>query len=133
MARVFDETELGYLKEVLDSGRLGWQDGGMVTRFEQAFADLVGARYAIGRNSAMTGLAQAVAVSGAGTGWEVLCDPIVHFGGLASLYFNAVPRFVDVRYDTFLMDPDSLRANITERSKAVMVTHLWGQCAQIDE
>lgn len=133
MARVFDETELGYVKEVLDSGKLGWQDGGMVTRFERAFASLVGAGHAIGRNSAMTGLAQAVAISGAGTGWEVLCDPIVHFGGLAALYFNAVPRFVDVTYDTFLMDPDSLRANITERSKAVIVTHLWGQCAPMDE
>ena len=81
MARVFDDMELGYLKAVLDSGRLGWQSGGMVTRFEEAFAELVGAKYAIGRNSAMTALAQAVTVSGAGTGWEVLCDPIVHFGG----------------------------------------------------
>ncbi len=133
MARVFDDLELGYVKEVLASGRLGWQDGGMVTRFEEAFAELVGAKHAIGRNSAMTGLAQAVAVSGAGTSWEVLCDPIVHFGGLASLYFNAVPRFVDVKYDTFLMDPASLRANISPRSKAVIVTHMWGQCAEMDQ
>lgn len=133
MTRIFDDLDLGYVKEVLDSGRLGWQDGGMVTRFETAFADLVGAKHAIGRNSAMTGLAQAVTVSGAGTGWEVLCDPIVHFGGLAALYFNAVPRFVDVTYDTFLMDPASLRANISARSKAVIVTHLWGQCARMDE
>src|SRR5579885_1784767 len=133
MARVFDDLELGYVKEVLASGRLGWQDGGMVTRFEEAFAELVGAKHAIGRNSAMTGLAQAVAVSGAGTSWEVLCDPIVHFGGLASLYFNAVPRFVDVKYDTFLMDPVSLRANISPRSKAVIVTHMWGQCAEMDQ
>ena len=68
MARVFDELELGHLREVLASGRLGWASGGMVTRFEEAFAALVGSRFAIGRNSAMTGLAQAVTVSGAGTG-----------------------------------------------------------------
>jgi dTDP-4-amino-4,6-dideoxygalactose transaminase len=133
MARVFDDTELGFVKEVLEGGRLGWQEGGMVTRFEQAFAQLVGSTYAIGRNSAMTGLAEAMAVSGAGTGWEVLCDPLVHFGGLSALYFNAVPRFVDVTYDTFLMDPASLRANISPRSKAVIVTHLWGLCAPMDE
>jgi dTDP-4-amino-4,6-dideoxygalactose transaminase len=63
----------------------------------------------------------------------VLCDPLVHFGGLSSLYFNAVPRFVDVKYETFNMDPASLRANISPRSKAVIVTHFWGQCAEIEE
>lgn len=133
MARVFDDLELGYVKEVLASKQLGWRDGGMVTRFEEAFAKKLGARYAIGRNSAMTALAQAVSVSGAGTGTEVLCDPIVHFGGVAALYFNAVPRFVDVRYDTYLMDTASLRANITPRTKALIVTNLWGLCAELDE
>jgi dTDP-4-amino-4,6-dideoxygalactose transaminase len=133
MARVFDDLELEYLREVLASGKLGWQQGGLVTRFEEAFARLVGSRYAIGRNSAMTALAQAVAVSGAGTSWEVICDPIVHFGGLAALYFNAVPRFADVRPDTFLLDPDAVRANITPRTKALIVTNLWGLCAELDE
>jgi perosamine synthetase len=133
VARIFDDLELGHLREVLASGRLGWASGGMVTRFEEAFAGLVGSRYAIGRNSAMTGLAQAVTVSGAGTGYEVICDPIVHFGGLAALYFNAVPRFADVRPDTFLLDPESVRANITPRTKAVIVTNLWGLCAELDE
>lgn len=133
MARVFDDLEIGYVREVLGSKQLGWAQGGMVTRFEQAFAQKLGVKYAIGRNSAMTALAQAVSVSGAGTGYEVLCDPIVHFGGVAALYFNAVPRFVDVKYDTYLMDPASVRANITERTKALVVTSLWGLCAELDE
>jgi perosamine synthetase len=133
MARVFDDLELGYLREVLSSGRLGWQQGGMVTRFEEEFAKLVGSKYAIARNSAMTALAQAVSVSGAGTGYEVICDPIVHFGGLAALYFNAVPRFADVRYGTFNLDPDSVRANITPYTRALIVTNLWGLCAELDE
>lgn len=133
MARVFDEVEVGYLKEVLASGKLGWAQGGMVTRFEEAFARLVGSRHAVARNSAMTGLAQAVSISGAGTGLEVICDPIVHFGGLAALYFNAVPRFADVRRDTYVMDPESVRANITPLTRAVLVTNLWGLCAELDE
>jgi dTDP-4-amino-4,6-dideoxygalactose transaminase len=81
----------------------------------------------------MTALAQAVSVSGAGTGTEVICDPIVHFGAVAALYFNAVPRFADVRYDTYLMDPASVRANITDKTKALIVTNLWGLCAELDE
>ena len=133
MARVFGEPELDNVRKVLESGRLGWNENGMVTAFEEAFARKVGTRYAMARNSAMTGLAQAVSVSGAGTGFEVICDPVVHFGGVAALSFNAVPRFADIRYDTYLMDPESVRANITERTRALIVTHLWGLCAQLDE
>jgi len=81
----------------------------------------------------MNALAEAVAVSGASVGTEVLCDPIVHFGGVAALWFNAVPRWVDVEYDTYNMDPESLRANITDLSRAVIVTHHWGYPAKIDE
>jgi dTDP-4-amino-4,6-dideoxygalactose transaminase len=135
MARVFGDLEMQYLKEVLDSGKLGWyhEEGSMTTRFEQAFAKKVGVKFGVTRNSAMTALAQAVSVSEAGTGTEVICDPIVHFGAVAALYFNAVPRFADVRYDTYLMDPASVRANITEKTKALIVTNLWGLCAELDE
>ncbi|MHB0858215.1 MAG: DegT/DnrJ/EryC1/StrS family aminotransferase [Anaerolineae bacterium] len=133
MTRVFGELELRYLQEVLESGQLGWREGGKVTALDEAFARKVGARYGICRNSAMTALAQAVSLSGAGTGSEVICDPIVHFGGVAALYFNAVPRFADVRPDTYLMDPASLRANISPHTKAVIVTNLWGLCAELDE
>ncbi|MHB1295742.1 MAG: DegT/DnrJ/EryC1/StrS family aminotransferase [Anaerolineae bacterium] len=133
MTRVFGELELCYLQEVLASGQLGWREGGKVTALDEAFARKVGTRYGICRNSAMTALAQAVSLSGAGTGTEVICDPIVHFGGVAALYFNAVPRFADVRPDTYLMDPDSLRANISPHTRAVIVTNLWGLCAELDE
>jgi len=133
MPRSFGEPEYGYLKEVLASGKLGWFEGGMITRFEEAFAKKVGARYGIARNSAMTALAQAVSVSGAGTGTEVICDPVVHFGAVAVLYFNAVPRFADINPDTYLMDPASVRANITSKTKALIVTNLWGLCAELDE
>jgi dTDP-4-amino-4,6-dideoxygalactose transaminase len=133
MARVFGDLEMGYFAEVLASRQLGWSNGGMVTRFEKAFAAKVGANYGIARNSAMSALAEAVSVSGAGTGTEVICDPMVQFGAIATLYFNAVPRFADINYDTYLMDPASLRANITPLTRAVIVTHFWGVCAEIDE
>jgi perosamine synthetase len=135
MARVFGDLELQYLKEVLDSGRLGWyhEEGSMTARLERAFAEKVGVKFGVARNSAMTALAQAVSVSGAGVGTEVICDPIVHFGAVATLYFNAVPRFADVRYDTYLMDPESVRANITDKTKALIVTNLWSLCAELDE
>ena len=85
MARVFAEKEMENLKAVLDSRHLGWREGGFVTKLDEAFAKFTGAKYGICRNSAMTGLAQAVAISGAGCGDEVICDPLVHFGGVAAL------------------------------------------------
>jgi perosamine synthetase len=132
--RTLGEPELTYLNEVLRGGVLSNYIGetSMTRRFEEAFAKKVGIRKAMAKNSAMSGLVEAVSVSGAGPGYEVVCDPIVHFGALAALYFNAVPRFADVQRNTYNMDPDSLLANITPLTRAVIVTHLWGQCAQID-
>lgn len=132
--RRFDDKEKKYLSEVIDRAALSHFDnsGGFLERFQEAFAKFVGTKTAIPRCTGMTALAEAVSVSGASTGDEVLCDSIVHFGALAAAYFNAVPRFVDVDYDTYCMDPESLEANITPRSKAVVVTHLWGLMANME-
>jgi len=132
MARVFGDSDLSYLQDVLSSGQLGWRQDGYVTRLDEAFAHFTGAKYGICRNSAMTALAQAVAISGAGCGDEIICDPLVHFGGVAALSFNCVPRFVDVKRDTYLMDPAAVRAAVTQHTKALIVTNLWGLCAELD-
>ena len=133
MARVFGGSDLRNLREVLKSKWLGWRQGGMVTRLDEAFARFTGAKFGISRNSAMTGLAQAVAISGAGCGDEVICDGLVHFGGVAALSFNCVPKFVDVSYDTYLMDPAAVEKAITRHTKALIVTNLWGLCAELDK
>ncbi len=132
--RRFGDEELTYLKQVLDKGALSIfdVDNGMVEQFEASFARYTGAKGAQAKANAMAGLAEAVSVSGAGVGTEVVCDPIVHFGALASVYFNAVPRFADINPDTYNMDPASLEANISEHTRAVIVTHLWGQMADMD-
>ncbi len=131
--RIFDEKEIGYVREVLKSGSLGWNRGGMTGRFERAFAEFVGSKHAISRNSAMTALAQAVSCSPAGWDTEVICDPVVHFGGVSALYENATPVFADIEADTLLMDPNSVRQKITEKTKALIVTNMWGLCARLDE
>ena len=133
MARVFGAKELQNLRQVFKSKQLGWYKDGFVTKLDEAFAKFTGAKYGIARNSAMTALAQAVAISGAGCGDEVICDPLVHFGGVAALSFNCVPKFVDVKYDTYLMDPAEVEKAVTRHTKALIVTHLWGLCAELDK
>ena len=133
--RGFGKKEMSYLQEVLDRGRLSifFNEGGMVDRFQKSFAAYTGAKVALARSNGMCALAEAVSISGAGVGTEVLCDSVVHFGALASLYFNSVPRFIDIDPDTYNMDPASLEANITPNARAVICTHLWGQPARIDK
>jgi dTDP-4-amino-4,6-dideoxygalactose transaminase len=132
--RKLGDLELKYLTEVMQGETLSnyISEQSLTRRFEEAFARKVGAKKAMAKNAAMSGLCEAVSVSGAGPGFEVICDPVVHFGGLAAIYFNAVPRFADIKRDTYNMDPESLLANITPLTKAVIVTHLWGQSAEID-
>ena len=128
----FDEKELTNLKEVLDSGNLAAHDGGFVGRLERAFARRIGAKHGVAANSAMSLLHAAINAAGAGAGDEVICDPIVQFGAVASMYNNAYPVFADVEPKTFLIDPESVRARITRHTKAIVCTNLWGVPCELD-
>jgi len=133
--REFGDVALGHIKDVLNSG---WQTNlfnkeGKVQQFQKKFATYIGAENCLGRANGMLALAEAVSVSGAKAGNEIICDPVVHFGALASLYFNCIPRFCDIDADTYNMDPQSLEANITGNTKAVICTHLWGLADRIDQ
>ncbi len=131
--RALGEKELGLLRDVIENGPLGSIDHGrMVGRFEQGFAALVGREYGIAMNSGMSVLHSAVMTAGVGAGDEVICDPVVIFGAMAAMYANAVPVFVDVKPDTWNMDPDKIEGQITERTKAIIVTHMCGLPAEMD-
>jgi len=130
--RIFGDEELRAVKEVLDSGNLSSMGGRATPAFEAAFAEAVGARYGVAMNSAMSVLHSAVIASGAGAGDEVICDPVCVFGAVAVMYNNAVPVFVDVNRVTWNMEPDLIEAKITERTKAVIVTHVCGLPAEMD-
>ncbi len=131
--RVFDEREIDLIREVFADGTLSALDGKMTPRFENAFASAIGARFGVAMNCAMSVLHTAVIVSGAGAGDEVICDPIFVFGAVATMYNNAVPVFVDVDPITMNMNPDLIEEKITERTKAIIVTHAWGLPAKMDK
>ena len=129
--------------EVLDSGVLSqflgvWGDeffgGPRVRMAEQAFARRLGARHAIAVNSATTGLQVAVAAAGVGPGDEVIVSPYTMSASAAAiLLHNAVPVFADIEAETFCLDPASVEERITPRTRAILVVHLFGHPARIDE
>ena len=130
--REFGDEELELIKGVLASGKLSSWGGEVTTRFEKEFAEALGAKHGVAMNSAMSVLHASVKAAGAGAGDEVLCDPVCVFGAVATLYNNAVPVFVDVKRDTWNMDPDCIEERISERTKALIVTHVWGLAAEMD-
>ena len=128
----FGQLELEYVMKVMDSGSLCSRDGGFTTELEERFAEWVKADHAVAMNSAMSVLHASVAALGVGPGDEVICDPVVHFGGAAVMYHNGVPVFCDIDQDSHTMDPASLESCITDRTRAIICTLMWGNPCDYD-
>lgn len=110
--------------EVLRSGRLS--EGPLVKQFEEALHDTLGLRAPVAVNSGTSALRLALAVAGVGPGDEVIIPAQTFIAsGLAVLEQGAVPVFADIDYATGNIDPASVEARITPRTKAIMPVH-WG-------
>lgn len=105
--------------------------GDNVAMFESEWADYCGAVYCAGVNSGTDALTLALLASDAikpGAGDEVITTAIsAGYTALAILRAGAVPLFADVDPSTLLMDPLSVEAQITSRTKAIIPVHLYGQ------
>lgn len=120
------EEEKEAVLAVLDSGML--VQGARVAEFEAQFADLCGAKHAIAVASGTAALWLALLAHGIGPGDEVITTP---FSFIASanciLYVGAKPVFVDIEPDTFLIDASAIENRITNRTRAILPVHLYGQ------
>ncbi|MFH9005872.1 DegT/DnrJ/EryC1/StrS family aminotransferase [Streptomyces afghaniensis] len=98
-----------------------------VHRFEEAFADYIGCRHALGVNSGTDALTLALEALGVGAGDEVITVAnTFHATALAITRAGATPVLVDARPDDYLMNTDDLEAAVTPRTKAVVAVHLFG-------
>ncbi|MBI4640704.1 MAG: DegT/DnrJ/EryC1/StrS family aminotransferase [Candidatus Tectomicrobia bacterium] len=107
--------------------------GEKVKEFEEAFSRYCGAEYGIGVGSGTEALHLALIACGIGPGDEVItvsntCIPTIS----AISFAGATPRFVDIDPLTYTMDPSQIESQITERTKAILPVHLYGQCADMD-
>ena len=124
------EEEKQAVMEVLDSGQLA--QGPRVQKFEELFAAKCDAKYAIATSSGTTALHVALLAHGIGPGDEVITTP---FSFIASanciLYAGARPIFADIEPEYFMIDPDDVEKRITNRTKAILPVHLFGQIADM--
>lgn len=107
--------------------------GKYVRKMEAIFARLTKSRYAVSANSGTSALVMALGALNLEPGDEVIV-PCMSFNATATaiLNFNCIPVFAEVKSDTFCIDPEDIKAKITERTKAILVVHLGGNAADMD-
>ena len=130
-AELQGEAETAVLR-VLRSGQ--YILGENVFAFEAEFASFVGTRRAVSVANGTDALVIALKALGIGPGDEVITSPYTFFATAESIAaVGATPVFCDVRRDTYNIDPEKLAPLITEKTKAVMPVHIFGQCADMDK
>ena len=108
--------------------------GKNVTEFEKEFAEYVGVKHAISVGNGTDALVLTLKAMGIGEGDEVITTPFTFFATAESISaVGATPVFVDVRKDTFNIDTSKIEDKITEKTKAIMPVHIFGQSADMDE
>ena len=125
------EEEKQAVMEAMDSGVIAC--GPRTEKFEKNFAEFVGTKYAIATTSGTTALHLALLALNVSLGDEVIF-PSFSFVATANsaLFCNATPVFCDVDSNTFTIDAEKLESLITEKTKAIMPVHLYGQPADMN-
>ena len=126
-----DERDEELVLEVLRSGRLSL--GPTIDRFEELFAERVGAPYAAAVSSGTAGLHLLCRIAGLGPGDEAITSPYSFVASAnCAIYEGATPVFADVDAETMNLDPAAVEAAITERTKAIVAVDIFGYPCELD-
>ncbi|MCR5518358.1 MAG: UDP-4-amino-4,6-dideoxy-N-acetyl-beta-L-altrosamine transaminase [Lachnospiraceae bacterium] len=127
-----DEDDIHAVEAVLRSDLITC--GPKVSELEAALCEYTGAKYAVVVNSGTSALHCACMAAGIGAGDEIITSPITFAASAnCALYCGGVPVFADIKRDTYNIDPDSIRAHITDKTKAIVAVDYTGQAAELDE
>ena len=131
--RILGQEELEFLRQALESGTLNCTKGTLVSRFEESFAKRLGVASACAVTSGTAAIHSAVAAVNPNPGDEIISSPITDMGAIAPiLYQGAVPVFADVDPHTLLVTADTIAPRITRRTRAIILTHLFGNLCDMD-
>jgi perosamine synthetase len=126
------ELEVRY---ATDAARNGWGEHcyEYINRFEELFKQHLGVQYAIATSSCTGALHMGLAALGVGPGDEVILADTNWIASAAPItYLGAAPIFVDILPDTWCIDPALTEAAITQRTKAIIAVHLYGNLCEMD-
>ncbi len=125
-----EEYEAAALKVLRSGGYIG---GPEVSSFEEEFANYCGAKYGVSCGSGTDALVIALRALGIGPGDEVITVSWTFFATAESIAaVGATPVFIDVCPDTYVMDKSLIEGAITEKTKAVLPVHFYGQSCDME-
>ncbi|OKL50234.1 DegT/DnrJ/EryC1/StrS family aminotransferase [Boudabousia marimammalium] len=130
---IIGAEERAAVEEVLRSGMVA--QGPQVKAFEEEFSEhFVSGRECVAVNSGTSGLHLGLLAAGIGAGDEVIVPSFTFAAtGNSVALTGATPVFADIELDHFCLDPKSVEASITEKTKAIMPVHLYGHPAAMKE
>ena len=129
----YGDEEIHELAEAIGQQTLFYASGKKVKQLETEFAAKYGAKHAVATSSGTASIHAALIAAGVGPGDEVIVSPITDMGTVAPILFQgAVPIFADLTPTGHVLDPVDVARRITDRTKAVLAVHLWGNSCDLD-
>lgn len=126
-------NEKKYLVDTIDSGWIS-SIGPYIEKFEAEFARYHGVKHAVATHNGTIALHLALAAAGITSGDEVIVPDFTFVATANSVrYCNAQPILADVERDDWNLSPESVTANITSKTKAIIPVHLYGNPARMNE
>ncbi len=128
----FNNKEINAVKKTLNSGWVAGQ-GPQNVKLAKLINEYTGTKYAVPVNNCTAGLHLSLLALNIEQGDEVLVSDFTFPAtGHSVLYCGAKPRFVDVKLDTYNIDPELIEPMINKKTKAIIVVHALGQMAEMD-
>ena len=126
-----DEEDIRAVEKTLRSDFITC--GPKVDELERQLEEYTGAKYAVAVSNGTAALHCACIAAGIGPGDEVITTPLTFAASAnCALYCGARPVFADVNPETYNIDPESIRAHVTEKTKAVVAVDYTGQAVEFD-
>ncbi|MFH1616005.1 MAG: DegT/DnrJ/EryC1/StrS family aminotransferase [Planctomycetota bacterium] len=128
---VIREDMLSAVTEVIDSTR--WVGGPKVEELEERIAAVCQSSFAVGVSSGTDAILNSLMSLGIGPGDEVITTPFTFFATAGCIVrVGARPVFVDIDPKTYNIDPGKIEGAVTDKTKAILPVHLFGQMAEMD-
>jgi perosamine synthetase len=130
--RTLGEAEIAAVRDAIESGVLTSTRGSWVDALEQRFAEILGARNVVATSSGTAAIQAAIAAVDPEPGDEVITTPITDMGAIAPIiYQSAIPVFADVDPRTGNVTATAVESRLSNRTRAIVATHLFGNPADM--
>ena len=123
--------EKKYINDCLENNWIA--QGSYIERFEKEFSDYCGVKYGVVTSNCTVALHLAGIILGLKKGDEFLVSASTNMASVFSMYYNGmIPVPVDIELETWQMDVNLIESKITEKTKAIVVVHLFGNSVDMD-